>query len=53
MSAVQKIKPIPEGMPTLVPYLVINGAADAIATHVRDVAAGEIRAAMDAMSGGR
>lgn len=30
MSAVQKVKPIPDGMPTLVPHLVINGAADAI-----------------------
>jgi uncharacterized glyoxalase superfamily protein PhnB len=30
MSAVQKVKAIPEGMPTLVPHLVINGAADAI-----------------------
>jgi uncharacterized glyoxalase superfamily protein PhnB len=30
MSAVQKVKPIPEDMPTLVPHLVVNGAAAAI-----------------------
>ncbi|WDD91727.1 VOC family protein [Burkholderia sp. FERM BP-3421] len=46
------VKPIPEGMHTLTPHLICDGAADAIAFYVRAFGAVEL-SRLDAPQGGR